>query len=98
LLFGPIHTLDLAKKLRLAPLELFMPESPVIRSLGFQLWVDANGVGVLDFSKGIKVQLLKREKRERMSTRVPHMSSKRGVTQLPFSPLAASASGASRFK
>jgi hypothetical protein len=42
-----------------------MPESPVIRSLGFQLWVDANGIGVLDFSKGIEVQLLKGEKRER---------------------------------
>jgi hypothetical protein len=59
LLFGAVHTLDLAKEFWLAPLELFMPESPVIGSLSFQLWIDANGIGVLDFSKGVKVQLLK---------------------------------------
>ena len=42
----------------MATTEVLMAESPVIGRLCFQLWVDSNSISILDFPKGIKVELL----------------------------------------
>jgi hypothetical protein len=53
-----IHTLDLPQELGLASLKILVAEPPVVGSLGFQLGVNADGIGILDLAKGIEIELL----------------------------------------
>jgi hypothetical protein len=63
-----IHTLDLPQELGLASLKILVAEPPVVGSFSFQLGVNADGIGVLDLAKGIKVELLEVGKRWNGST------------------------------
>jgi hypothetical protein len=63
LLLLSVYSLDVGKPFRLSTLELLVSETPVIGGFGFELRVNANGIGVLDLSKSIEIELLPRRKR-----------------------------------
>jgi hypothetical protein len=63
LLLLSVYSLDVGKPFRLSTLELLVSETPVIGGFRLELRVNANGIGVLDLSKSIEIELLSRRKR-----------------------------------
>ena len=67
LLLLTVHPLDFSKELGLSSLELLVAESPVVCGFSLQFGINTNGVSILDFSKGVEVQLLQETRNESVS-------------------------------